>query len=302
MCLSLFGSAVNYASKNLVIKADSRIGNLMQSVSWWLLSWHVPTSGTQTVSLGIPTSIMMLSVVMVLIGLGRGVNGTPLGALTSPNGRYSLALAHVTFWSVLVLTSGVAIAIFNGGLVSEMVRYFPQLPKDATQPVATVRGFFPIIPDGIWGVLGISFGFSRCYSSHSRVARPDSPTVVANDKSTTIGGVGFFKTPVAAYDSSHRASIADWFLGEDVDTKDKIDISRVQMVLVATGLLITYGNAIFASMRDLAPQEILLAIQNVDVLVGALPPVGTAMALMLAVSHATYLLSKAADGPSLPAK
>lgn len=303
-CLDLLGKAVAYASNNLVIKGDGWIASVARPVLRWLLSWHVPTSGTQTVSLTIPASLMMLGVAMVLIGLGRGVNGTPLGALISPNGRYSLALAQVTFWTVLVLTSVVAIAIFNGGLVSEMVRYFPTLAKDATQPVAVVRGFFPIIPDGIWAVLGISFGSTALsvLIKSLKGAASDSPTGVASDRSTTIGGVGFFKTPVAGYDSAHRASIADWFLGEDADTKDKIDISRVQMVVITAGLLITYGNAIFSAVQDLAPQEILLAIRNVDVLVGALPPVGSAMAVMLAVSHATYLLAKAADTPSAPAK
>ena len=67
------------------------------------------------------------------------------------------------------------------------------------------------------------------------------------------------------------------------------------MVVITTGLLVTYGNAIFASLRGLSPQEILLAIQNVDVLVATLPPVGASMAIMLSVSHATYLVAKAAD-------
>ncbi|GAA0002628.1 hypothetical protein BRDID11002_26290 [Bradyrhizobium diazoefficiens] len=72
----------------------------------------------------------------------------------------------------------------------------------------------------------------------------------------------------------------------------------MQMVLITSGLLVTYGNAIFAAVRDLTAQEILLVIQKVDVLIGALPPVGTSMAAMMAVSHATYLVAKAADTPS----
>jgi hypothetical protein len=299
-CLNLLGGAVRYASDNLVVKGDGSIASVARPVLWWLLSWQVPTSGTQTVSLTIPASLMMLGVVLVLVGLGRGVNGTPLGALISPNGRYSLALAQVTFWTVLVLTSVVAIAIFNGGLVSEMVRYFPALEKGATQPVAVVNGFFPTVPNGIWAVLGISFGstaLSVLIKSIKGTAS-DSPTSVAADKSTTIGGVGFFKAPVAGYDPAHRASIADWFLGDDENTKDKIDISRVQMVLITAGLLITYGNAIFSAVQNLTPQEILLAIRNVDLLVTTLPPVGSAMAIMLAASHATYLVAKAANSPS----
>jgi hypothetical protein len=300
-CLKLLGNAVSYASNNLVVKGDGWIASFARPVLRWLLSWQVPTSGTETVSLTIPATLMMLGVVLVLVGLGRGVNGTPLGALISPNGRYSLALAQVTFWTVLVLTSVMAVAIFNGGLVSEMVRYFPALAKDATQPVAVVKGFFPTIPDGIWAVLGISFGstaLSVLFKSIKGTASDSSPASVAPDKTTTVGGVGFFQAPVAGFDPAHRASIADWFLGEDDNNKDKIDISRVQMVLITTGLLITYGNAIFSSVQDLTPQEILLAIRDVDLLVAALPPVGSAMALMLAASHATYLVAKAANSPS----
>jgi hypothetical protein len=247
-----------------------------------------------------PTSLMMLGVVLVLIGLGRGVNGTPLGALISPNGRYSLALAQVTFWTILILTSVIAVAIFNGGLVSEMVRYFPGIVKGIVEPTAVANGFFPIIPQGIWGVLGISFGstmVSALIKSLKGEGARDPATRVSDESSKQTGGIGVFKASVAGYDPAHRASIADWFLGEDADNKDKIDISRVQMVLITAGLLVTYGNAIFAAIRDLAPQEILLAIQNVDVLVGTLPPVGATMAIMLAVSHATYLVAKAADAP-----
>jgi hypothetical protein len=297
LCLSLLTDAVLYSARNLVVKSDSMFGSAVQAVLWWVLSWHVPTTGTQTVSLGMPTSLMMAGVVLVLIGLGRGVNGTPLGALISPNGRYSLALAQVTFWTVLVLTSVIAIAIFNGGLVSEMVRYFPKIVKGIVEPTAVANGFFPVIPDGIWGVLGISFGstmVSTLIKSLKGEGTADSATQVSDDNTRQTGGTGTFKSRVIAYDPAHRASIADWFLGEDADNINKIDISRVQMVLITAGLLVTYGNAIFAAIRDLAPQEILLAIQNVDVLVATLPPVGATMAIMLAVSHATYLVAKAA--------
>jgi hypothetical protein len=67
------------------------------------------------------------------------------------------------------------------------------------------------------------------------------------------------------------------------------------MVLITAGLLVTYGNAIFASIRTLAQYEIIAAVKSVDVLIGTLPPVGATMAIMLAVSHATYLVAKGAD-------
>jgi hypothetical protein len=40
---------------------------------------------------------------------------------------------------------------------------------------------------------------------------------------------------------------------------------------------------------------ILLSVRDVSVLIGSLPPVGATMAVMLAVSHVTYLVAKAAD-------
>jgi hypothetical protein len=43
-----------------------------------------------------------------------------------------------------------------------------------------------------------------------------------------------FKDKVVGYDSRHRASIADWFLGGDTDNKDRIDVTRVQMVLITS--------------------------------------------------------------------
>jgi len=60
---------------------------------------------------------------------------------------------------------------------------------------------------------------------------------------------------------------------------------------------------IFTAIPDLTSQEILLAIQNVDVLIGASPPIGTSMAAMMAVSHATYLVAKpAGTTPPRPAQ
>jgi hypothetical protein len=56
---------------------------------------------------------MMIGVILVLC---LGDTATPFGALISQNGPYPLALALVTFWTVLVLTSMAAIAIFNAAM------------------------------------------------------------------------------------------------------------------------------------------------------------------------------------------
>jgi hypothetical protein len=70
-----------------------------------------------------------------------------------------------------------AIAIFNRGLVSEMVRNFLKAVRDL--PNAVKNGFFLDIPAGIWGVLGISFGSTVLSTLIKSIkGTNDSPTVV----------------------------------------------------------------------------------------------------------------------------
>jgi hypothetical protein len=303
-CVTILGSALAFASEHLVVQIQEdtwfgkNVGTYLRYILFsWPLSWHLPTNAADNISLGMPTAFMILGVIMVLVGLGRGVTGTPLGVLISPQNRYSLALAQVTFWTILVLTSVMAIAIFNAGLVAEQMRYFLPASNDLA-PAAIKNGFFPDIPAGIWAVLGITLS-TTVLSTWIKGLKGTVPEADFNVAGATQDPqkIGFFKTPTETRSDEHSASIADWFLGEDTGKTDRIDISRVQMVLITAGLLVTYGHAIFASFRNLPTPEILLAIQSLGVLVPGLPIVGATMAIMLSVSHATYLVAKAADKP-----
>lgn len=286
MCLGVLGQAVSYASRNLVIGSDNWVSSILQRAGMWLFGWHVPRLAVPTVSLGMPLTLMMAGVVVVLIALGTGFTGKPLGAIMSPQGRYSLALAQVTFWTVLVLTSLVAISVFNAGLVSEHLR-------ELSLTDAAAVSIFPSIPPEIWAVLGITF-VSPVLSSIIKGLKPAEGNTPELLVSSERPGVTFFRnTSGLAYLDETRASIADWFLGEEGANKDKIDISRVQMVLVTVGLLVTYGNEIFGYTRDILPAGIIAAIGKPSVLFEMLPPVGATMAVLLAMSHATYLVAKA---------
>ena len=105
------------------------------------------------------------------------------------------------------------------------------------------------------------------------------------------------KTSGLVQGDTRQASIADWFLGEEGANKDKIDISRVQMVMVTAGLLVTYGSAIFAFTRDITLAGVMAATAKPAVLFATLPAVGATMAALMLMSHATYLVAKAADKP-----
>jgi hypothetical protein len=287
--------AVQHAGRYMVITQESTLGRWLQNVNWYLFSWHLPQNDAQQTSLVTPLILMMVSVLVVLIGLGRNVEKKWLGALISPENRYSLALAQVTSWTVLVLTCVMGIAIFNGGLVGEQLR-------GVKAGAAYGDGMFPTLHPGIWAVLGITFA-STGMSTLIKNLRGTVPESIlfdvrgADGNAVNPGGaaVTFFQNRIVARDDTRKATLADWFLGEEAANKDRIDISRVQMVLITAGLLVTYGEMIFGLVRDLSAPAILNTISEVGVLIPALPPVGASMGIMLAVSHATYLISKAAD-------
>lgn len=298
-CLKYIGYAVQYASRYLVMGGDGLFVKAIRTASWSLLHWLVPADGLQHISLGTPMTVMMLGVVLMLLGLGRGVTGRPLGVLMSPQNRYSLSIAQVTFWTVLILTSVTAIAIFNAGLVAEHMRYFTPptsspTPAPQTNLSSLVLGFFPDIPPGIWLALGISMT-SAVASSWIKWLK--GSVLTGSDEANAAvqqpAAVGLLGTPTETRQDPEAASIADWFLGEDIGKTSNVDISRVQVVMITAGLLITYGQAIFASVGNLTAPEILLAVQRLEVVVGTLPVVTSNMAVLLAVSHATYIGAKA---------
>jgi hypothetical protein len=205
-----------------------------------------------------------------------------MAAVDSGTGAYAAAA---------IFRVSVSYSVFNSGLVSEHLR-------ELSSADAAAVSVFPSIPTEIWAVLGITF-VSPVLSRIIKGLKPAEGNTPELQISSERSGVGFFtsNTSGIAYLDESRASIADWFLGEEEANKDKIDISRVQMVLVTVGLLITYANEIFAYTRDIMPAGIIATIGKPSVLFEMLPPVGATMAVLLAMSHATYLIAKASDKP-----
>lgn len=301
-CVSLFSQAVAYSGRHVVAPAENSLGRAIQTIRWWVLGWAVPSPDADSASLVWPMALMMAGVVALLAGLGIGVQGTALGVVISPENRYSLALTQVTLWTILVLTGVIAMAIFNGGLVGEKMRLFDYQLITSQSPEAVKNGFFPQVPEAIWALLGITFA-SPVLSNILKGFRPrqieGSPTFEVAHRSDpkVSSGVRYleFDSALAVREEPSQATVADLFLGEKVGNNDRIDISRLQMVMITAGLIITYGGAMFASVRDIAIADIVKTVDDVGVLFSVLPPVGTTMTLMLAASHAVYLTAKTAD-------
>ncbi len=293
-CQKLYSDAAIFASSNLVVEKNGLLG-----AAHWLFGWQVRAEeGLQAVSLGLSVTLTIASVVLLLVALGRGFTGRSLGALMTPEGRYSLALAQVTFWTVLIFSSVYIIAVFNDGIVAERMRDLAVLASsaaDAQKPSSILEGIFPKLPGEIWAVLGITVASPFISALIKSGKRPEGTLSVIESTQNKLGDFAVFNPSSGlAGPTTGTATIADWFTGEEAANQKSIDISRVQMVLVTATLLVTYGYAILALLRDISAPTIVAAIDTRGVLIESLPAVGVSMAGFLLFSHATYLVAKAA--------
>ena len=98
-----------------------------------------------------------------------------------------------------------------------------------------------------------------------------------------------------------KASITDIFMGEENANKDTVDVARLQNVVI-TGTLALGFFSVLAGMMSAIDAQTLLGAKGP--LFTSLPAMGATFTSLLGVSHATYLVSKAADksGPAMPAQ
>lgn len=285
-CSRVIGLAAAYSSRTLVGEATPSWLGVLSSAA---LGWWVPSAEPRSVSIDVPLLLLMVSVVLLLMGLSYGVVGRGLGWIISPQNRFSLALAQASCWTILLLSSAMGMAAFNAGL-------------GATAAALTLNptsiGFFPTLQAVLWSVLGITLS-SPALSMVIKALRgsvPDDNSIsVAQDATRIQNGIGVLNgaMPVVARQSPADAHVTDLFVGEDAATEHKIDISRLQMVMITAGLLVTYGQSILAMVRERSADSVFRAVESGNALFAQFPAVGEGMLVMLIVSHSTYLVSKA---------
>jgi len=290
-CGALLSLAVAYSARTLV-DSDERVLSVLSDA---LLGWLVPSEG-RSISIDLPLILMMACVVFLLVGLSNGVVGRGLGWLISPQNRYSLAVAQASCWTVLLLSSAVGMAAFNSGLGATGAALAESIAP---------AGFFPTLEPVLWAVLGITLS-SPALSMVIKALRGSilDRVAVAEHMTRTQNGIGVLNNamPVAARPSPADARVTDLFVGEDAANEHRIDISRLQMVMITAGLLVAYGQSILAMVRERSVDTIFLAAKSGTPLFSALPAVGESMLVMLLVSHSTYLISKSVTAKPEPEK
>lgn len=239
------------------------------------------------VSLSASIALMMIGIVAFAISIGWAVTGKLLGALLNNENRYSLSVAQVAAWTVVVLGGFIAYSSFNTGMLSEVASGVP--PVRANDAVFVV---YPTIPFVLLSALGISFASPML-------------SVLINGQKNSVGdetlGLKDASTDeerpaLVRHASKANASLADLFVGETVETHDRVAISRLQMIIITAGLLTTYGHLVFAQAASLTAFDLLGVFQTAGSLTSSLPKVAGSFIALLAISHASYLVPKAAEG------
>ncbi|WP_458764646.1 hypothetical protein [Cupriavidus basilensis] len=216
--------------------------------------------------------------VALVAGLGIEVAGTPLGLIESGRNTFSLSRLQMSMWTVLILSALMAVAVCRGWGLMGKASWSTALNID--------------IPDELFEVMGISFFSAAAVPSILALkSQPSStPTQAQLDASrarageATLGAIG----SVIQRPLSENPRLSDLVRGDDVATAGTIDVSKVQQLLITALLIAVY----FAMLVNLfhtgsAADAVVAGTTN-------MPPFTPKFVNLLALSHAGYLVYKAA--------
>lgn len=252
-------------------------------------------------SIGGALLVMILSMLALVVILGYGIVGTPWGLVVNDRNRLSLALVQAAAWSLLLLPAIAAFASFNAGLSGDALRVAQSVAE--SKPGVNLPGFefFPILPQELWAVMGITFAASPMFSAlilKGKATGVGTLGVLTSVARNVNQDIGFLTTPRSVLPrkvDARQARLADLFLGEEAGNLNRVDMSRVQMVVITVVLLLVYAQLLFGQCVDMELADLVEAMNAKGSLLGTFPQAGMTFFGLLALSHGTYLVAKGAD-------
>jgi len=218
-----------------------------------------------------------LALAAIAIVAGHGVKGRWLGALINSRNRMSLAQLQIILWLLLLLSGLLTAVLVNIGLGAE-------------NPLALA------LPSTAWLLMGFSMttlvGASVSLSNKKGPVsgRVDDPanggmlTEAYKLRSLAEQGVpaGDVETSgkLVGYTNPRKASVADFFRGEEIDTAGTVDVARLQMVVSTLILVVAYAAA-------------LAAMLNGTEAITAFPELDPGLLALMGISDTGYLANKA---------
>ena len=204
--------------------------------------------------------------------IGWEIRGYWSGVLVDPKKmRMSLARLQTILWTVLVVASFITALMIN-------------LAKKNALNSSAIDALDIAIPGELLVAMGISVGtlvgtkvvLNQKETEHGTMTSASPPDEV------TATGIVVSAVPRGAVYRADRPQWRDLFQGDTAESKDTVDLGKVQMFYVTVALLIGYGLVVADLFASVPPMGIT-----------SLPALNEGFIALLAISHAGYLTAKA---------
>lgn len=240
--------------------------------------------------------VFCIGLLLVFVAiLGLWIVKDPLGILISNRNLMSMSRLQMTLWTVTVVPAFMVFVLYRA-------RW------DIPDAVAVN------IPPELWAAMGISLASlvgtplllgSKTDQTPSMVALQTTAKSMAT---TDQGSV----TTTALQDQSmgtlfanpipDDARVSDMFQGDEVGNKASVDVAKVQMFVFTIVLVLVYASDVWRylsgiDMKHLAQQGITgkAALDQIAARTSSLPIMSQSQIMLLLISHAGYLSSKAVN-------
>lgn len=243
---------------------------------YWVLGRLIralSTPGAESPVLFWPLVGFFAGIVALSGAVGLGGYRRVFGLWINNQYRFSLSTAQISMWTGLVIAPFCAIALLHSGM---------GLPSGAVPPG---------VPGLLFALMGISF-------TSTLLAKYILAVKGASTQGRSDDGIRRFimdSTGLARNDSPRKATIMDFFYGEEESNRDQLDVSRFQNVVFTIVLGVSYFAAIVAMLESASLAEVLGAFRTPQPLFSDLPDVTGSFLGLLLISHAAYLTIKAAS-------
>ena len=217
--------------------------------------------------------------IVAILAIGYALNGRPEGLIIDNRNRMSLSKLQMLIWTVVVVSALVVYAAYN-------VRLCPcnTTPLEITIPQELLFAM---------GIAATSFVATPTILSLKSQDKPTTDDVksanaaaVANNATLQNSG------KVHGRGDPSDAKWSDIFRGDEVGNFDSPDLSKIQQFAITILLVGIYSAQIIACLAgkscDLTAKDCTGATLN------SLPVLGHDFIVLLAISHASYLVYKAA--------
>jgi hypothetical protein len=245
------------------IKGPGRVEMIMVSA---ICLGLVTLSGVVAVQATKMWALIVCSITIFILFLGRWVSGTALGILIGNRNLMSLSRFQMVLWTVLIFSAYLTMALCR-------------VRSGAKDPLTIGMDWH------LWALMGISttslVGVPLLLGAKTqKEVHPDAINKAERQLKETIAPENYIGS-LYANKTMNEASLCDIFQGDEVGNTSCIDVAKMQMFLFTLVGLVSYGAAV---------HHVLTGVDY-----SLMPTVPDGLVALMGISHAGYLASKTAD-------